>query len=111
MAGHDHKADFRFHTVDDNKQDFFLNKILFPSLTPNASSQPAFSTFQFDTDAMTFENLEITYLRLTETHNLPRETPITQLPTFTVNFEEKFGLKDFSGAEMFALQNRLVADL
>ena len=77
VAGHDHKADFRFHTVDGNKEDFFLNKILFPSITPNASSQPAFSTFQYDTEEKTFENLEITYLRLTETNNLPKETPIT----------------------------------
>ena len=37
-SGHDHRADFRFHALSEDKSDFFLNKIIFPSITPNAST-------------------------------------------------------------------------
>ena len=40
----------------------FLNKVIFPAVTPNTRSNPAYSTFIYDTETGKAENLKSTYL-------------------------------------------------
>ena len=45
---------------------------------------------------MQFSNLEMTFLKVTQTLNMEKDTPVEEFPLFKVNFEKKFGFKDFS---------------
>ena len=62
VTGHDHLADFRTHSSSvlfnkqleclDNQQpnevDYFLGKMISPSVTPGRNSQPGYTTFVFN---------------------------------------------------------------
>lgn len=61
VAGHDHLADLRTHSADQifdkesqcmvnilNQSDYFLTKLVSPSITPTRGSQPGYSTLIYD---------------------------------------------------------------
>ena len=47
VTGHDHLMSLRYSKVDESDQNSanFLNKIIFPPVTSNSRTNPAFSTF------------------------------------------------------------------
>ena len=87
-TGHDHLMDIRYSKVnkDDNSSANYLNKILFPSVSPNSYTNPAFSTFLYDTDTKETSGLKSTFLKVAETFNKPSSTPFSELPYFEVDF-------------------------
>jgi len=70
VTGHDHLSDFRTHSAtklfnrDDNcmdtnedgaSNDYFLGKMISPSITPGSNTNPGYTTMLFDTESMNFE--------------------------------------------------------
>jgi len=76
LDAHEHRFDLRYHAANSiydpdqgdydkettiEEDDYYLEKILFPSISPTMVTAPAFSTFEY-TDNGELTNLEITYL-------------------------------------------------
>ena len=38
VSGHDHLSGLRFHEVEDSPGEYYLNKVLFPSVTPSSNT-------------------------------------------------------------------------
>ncbi len=110
VTGHDHLSGLRYHEVDDSPGEYFLTKVLFPSVTASSSTQPAFSTFEYDTETGVASNLQYTFIDLQKTIGLPEDTSINEFDWFTVNLEEKFGLEAITGADFAKLVNRMQQD-
>ena len=72
-------------TGDDSSANV-LNKILFPAVSPNIGTNPAFSTFTFDTSSKTASNLKSSYIKLVETFDKSATTSHAELPFFDVDF-------------------------
>jgi len=51
--------------------------------------------------------MEMTFLKLQETYDLPADTPFTELPLFKVSMNESFDLDTLNGASFAALHHRL----
>jgi len=75
LNGHYHRSDLRFHEanqiydpelecfVKDESiadDDYFLERVIFPPLSPTSYTAPAFSTIQYSNG--TLSNLEMTFL-------------------------------------------------
>ena len=112
-TGHDHLMAIRYSKVnpEDNSSANYLNKILFPSVTPGSYTNPAFSTFQYDTGTKEASSLKSTFLKVTETFNIDDTTAYSDLPYFEVDFQDKFSLSSFSADSMADLATRLANDL
>ena len=93
-TGHDHLMSIRYSKVDeqDSKSPNFLNKVLFPAVSPTTRTNPGYSTFTFDTDAGKAQNLKSTFIQLSKTYGIPSTTPLTELPFFYVDFSKSYGL-------------------
>ena len=105
--------DIRYSKVDseDSSSANYLNKILFPSVSPNSYTNPGFTTFEYETVEKKATALKSTFLKVAETFDISAPTLAEKLPFFSVDFTEKFSFNDFSGDEMEALVNRLGDDL
>lgn len=101
-TGHDHLMDIRVSKVDikDSSSANYLNKVLFPSVSPNSHTNPGFSTFQYDSDTKKASGLKTTFLKVAETFNKSDSTPHDDLPFFRVDFQDKFSFDDFSADSM-----------
>jgi len=102
VTGHDHLAGLRTHALNDS-QDQYLNKVLFPGLTANSSTNPGFGVFEYDSDAQIVSKLQFTYINLDDTLNMPEDTTFDALPWFNVDLEKKFSLMDLSGDSIYSL--------
>ena len=53
-TGHDHLGDFRYSDknpyTNEKGGKNYLNKIIFPSITPTSYTNPTYSTFKYDTE-------------------------------------------------------------
>lgn len=87
-AGHDHLTGIRFENGEDKQ---YLNKILFPAISPNNYTQPTYSTFTYDTDAYKFNQLKFTSLKVTSTQGLPKTSTYEDFDFFEVDWSGKFG--------------------
>ena len=105
--------DIRYSKVDPENSSSanYLNKILFPSVSPNSYTNSGFTTFEYDTVEKKATALKSTFLKVAETFDKSASTSADQLPFFRVDFTEKFSFNDFSGDEMAALVTRLSDDL
>ena len=112
-TGHDHLMGIRYNKVEDSDDSSanYLNKILFPSVSPNSMTNPGFSTFTYDTKSSEASNLKCTFLKVTETIGMADTTSYTDLPYFDVDFTEKFDFSSFSADSIDALVTRLSGDL
>ena len=112
-TGHDHLMGIRYSKVDENDSSSanYLNKVLFPAVSPVSHTNPAFSTFTYDSTLKEASNLKSTFLKVTETFNMPSSTPYANLPYFEVDFSEKFSYTSFSADSNESLVNRLANDL
>ena len=102
----------RYSKVDerDPKSANFLNKIIFPAVSATSRTNPAYSTFLYDTETGQAGNLKSYYIQLSKTYGLPESTPYTELPFFEVDFVAKYGFRDFSGDSMEALVEPLASN-
>ena len=105
--------DIRYSKVDasDSSSANYLNKILFPAVSPNSYTNPGFSTFIYDTDKKEANSLKSTFLTVRETFNRQSTTKYNNLPWFDVDFTEKFAFESFSADSMASLVSRLSDDL
>ena len=110
VTGHDHLADLRAHLLDDGSNEWYLNKVLFPGLTPTNKTNPGFGTFEYDSETGVVNKLKFTYVDTVKTIGYPEDTPYYDLPWFDVDFESKFGLMDLSGSSIASLTERLSND-
>ena len=111
-TGHDHIMSIRYSKVDeqDPSSANFLNKVLFPAVSPTTKTNPGFSTFDYNTETGEAENLKSTYIQLSKTYGLPETKSYTELPFFDVDFSTTYGLKDLSADSIEALVNSLKSD-
>ena len=65
-TGHDHLMGIRYNKVDDSDSSSanYLNKILFPSVSPNNHTNPAFSTFTYNSNSGDASDLKCTFLKV-----------------------------------------------
>ena len=84
VTGHDHLSDFRTHSADQifNKDDecldtsrdegsqYFLGKIISPSVTPGSDTQPGYTTFTYTEDSQQLEDVTMTFLQLESAEGL-----------------------------------------
>ena len=112
-TGHDHLMGIRYSKVDENDSSSanYLNKILFPAVSPVSHTNPAFSTFTYDSSTMEASNLKTTFVKVTETFNKSSSTTYANLPYFEVDFSTKFSFNSFSADSIESLVNRLSSDL
>ena len=113
-TGHEHMAGMRYSNQDpdtlEETSTYYMNKIIFPSMTANSNTQPSYSTFSYDTEAKETSKLTFTSLKLTESLGKGPNTPRSDLQFVVTDFDEKFGLKDFSGQGISDLLARLNDD-
>ena len=50
VTGHDHLTDIRAHSLPDNENEYYLNKVLFPGITASSLTNPGYGTFVYDTE-------------------------------------------------------------
>ena len=103
VTGHNHLSGLRYHQAD-NDQEYYLTKVLFPSVTASSNTQPAFSTFEYDTEQQIASKMQFTFLDLQDSIGLPEDTTIDELTWFTVDWEEEFGLEELTGKEFAKLE-------
>lgn len=87
-VGHDHLMDIRYEMANSNdiNSTNYLNKIIFPSISPNVYTNPGFSSFLYDTSKKEASNLKCTFLKLAETFDISDSTSLKDLPFFEVDF-------------------------
>ena len=96
-TGHDHLMGIRYESDPSAN---YLNKILFPAVSPVSHTNPAFSTFTYDSGTKEASNLKSTFVKVSESFNMPESTPFANLPYFEVDFTEKFSFNSFSADSM-----------
>ena len=68
--------DIRYSKVDseDSSSANYLNKILFPSVSPNSYTNPGFTTFEYETVEKKATALKSTFLKVAETFDISAPT-------------------------------------
>ena len=80
-------------------------------MTPwTENGNPGYSTFTYNSNSQTLEDLTFTFLQLDSTFSLPSNATIDQMQFFVVDFDIDFGLHVISGEEISKFSDRLAAD-
>lgn len=122
ITGHDHLADFRTHSAhewynqtdqcmqaynDSQLNNYFLGKMISPSITPGNNTNPGFTTFVYDINLQTLNSVNMTFLQLDSASQMPVGTTFDQFEYLNVDWGTEFGLTELSAQAVADLNNRL----
>ena len=107
-CGHDHLADMRAHSAtqifdtDDecvrqvssieNEKDFFLGKLVNPSITPTRGSSPGYTTLEYHSLTDTLKDVKQTFLDMESTIGKPMGSVFTDFDYLYVDYAAQYGL-------------------
>lgn len=124
-AGHDHLADMRAHSasrmfdsdnecmmVDPSLQEeqFFMGKLINPSITPTRGSNPGYTTLEYHSDTNVLDNVHQTFLSLDSQAGLPYNAAYTDFEYLYIDYNEDFGLEQLTAGDIALLNERLMSN-
>lgn len=92
----------------DMAEEYFMGKLINPSITPTRGSNPGYTTLDYDSSTDRLENVQQTFLSLDSAAGLPKNAAFTDFEYLYVDYAEDFGLEQLSSADIAALNQRLL---
>jgi hypothetical protein len=97
-------------TSVENEKDYFLGKLVNPSITPTRGSAPGFTTLEYHSLTDSLKDVKQTFLDMESTIGKPKGSVFSDFEYLYVDYKAQYGLEQLTAYDISLMNKRLMAD-